>query len=324
MKTQFETMITILNGDFSMQKTLAKKERLRKLGVRKDVKTVTECYVRLLNGRTPYSLYSNAKHDKRTGEPRVPLVDKRLAHKLYNLFKEGGLNFLLEEHEETLNAVIGASKAPIKVEVEEFEKQNPGLVESITTSRQDHFTQTRYQICERFEQLAPEALFTRTHLMEIGYSERNALDLMVRYDELVTYRVRAQVNHSTYNYETGMITQEPNGMANFPAFTDYLGILYDVYVWSKYPKTQDSTDSPPPRYVKIAKQLHINGEMESDEHLIYASEDIYRYQIWKGNAPWNAYFKSLKRIKRTKPTHDKFVETLKAHFYAGRKSVKNG
>ena len=273
--------------------------------------------MRFLNGESPWSLCNDSAYDRRNGGPRSKIVDKRLAYKLHDLFEAGGLNFLVEEHEETLNAIIGASEAPIKVEVEEFEKQNPGLVEEILASRKDPFIQTRYQICERFEQLAPEALFTRKHLMDIGYAEKDALDLMVRYDELMTYRIRAQVNHSTYNHETGVITQEPNGLANFPAFTQYLGILYDVYVRTKHPETL-------PRYARIAKQLCIHGEMESDPHMVIASEDIHRYQIWLGNAPMNAYFQSLKRLKRTKPSHAKFVETLTAHFYAGRKGVKNG
>ena len=153
--------------------------------------------------------------------------------------------------------------------------------------------------------------------MEIGYPEKSALELMIRYDELVIYRIKAQIGRGTYNHETGVLTQKPNGLRDFPAFTEYLGILYDVYVRTKHPET-------PQRYAKIAKQLCIHGEMEIDEHLVIAAEDIHRYQIWLGNAPWNAYFESLKRLKRTKPTHDKFVETLTAHFYSGRKGVKNG
>ena len=286
-----------------------KQKRLRELGIRTKVDTITEAVTRILDGEKRWSLVN--------GEDAI-LSQRVVYDVLPPLMMAGKLNFLFDEHEYLLNEVLNGSEAPdgYRVGLEEFKAHNPGLVEDLLSSRRDPFATRRYVIVTAYEELTPKEYLTIKHLRSIGMDDTEATDLMIRYDELRTYRDRARRPRSIYDTDTKTWIEQPTGMGRFPRLNEYLRLLFDLYCRTEYPEA-------PQRFVEYARELQIRGYMEVDEHLVIAGDDILRYQIWESNVAENAYFRSLKRIKTTKKTHDRFVEDLKNYFHSG-KEVPNG
>ena len=283
-----------------------KNKRLRELGIRKDETIVTEAVTRLLDGEKRWGLVhgSNA------------ILSQRIVYDvLPPLITTGKLNFLFDEHEYLLNEVLVASAEP-STALEQFKAHHPGLVDDVLSSRRNLSGHSRYEIMARYEELIPEGYLTIKHLRYIGMDDTEAVDLMVRYDELRTYRDRALVYPFLLNEETNTWTKQPAMMARFPRLNEYLRLLFNLYCRTEYPQA-------PQRFVGYARELRLKGEMEVDSHLVTAGEDILRYQIWESNVAENAYYRSLKRLKTTKKTHDRFVEDLKKYFYSGEE-VPNG
>jgi hypothetical protein len=292
-----------MNGEVKRRKN----KRLRELGIRKDEAIVTDAVARLLDGEKRWGLVhgSNA------------ILSQRIVYDvLPTLITTGKLNFLFDEHEYLLDEVLRGSQAPDTVSLGEFKAHNPELVDDVLSSRKDPPSLSKYKMMARYEELIPEGYLTIKHLRSIGINDTEAVDMMVRYDELKTYRDKAVIYPFLLNSETNTWTKQPGMIPRFPRLNEYLRLLFNLYCRTEYPQA-------PQRFVGYARELRLKGEMEVDSHLVTAGEDILRYQIWESNVAENAYYRSLKRLKTTKKTHDRFVEDLKNYFYSG-KEVPNG
>ena len=170
----------------------------------------------------------------------------------------------------------------------------------------DPFGETRYRIVMEAEEMAPHKWWTIQHMRSIGYSADDARKLLIQYDEIRTYRERA----------TTIKEFEPNTtvMARFHDLQTYLTLLYEMYYRTTYPEA-------PIKWLKIAAQLRVEGELNSDRGLVAAGDDIFRYQVWgmeedgmlqSKNKCLNAYLESLKRLFKTRPkAYDKLKKRIR-------------
>jgi len=292
----------------------AEERRFRSLSVNGKRITRTPFHIiesiveRLLRGEAANAII-NAK-DPKADEYYGYQVGQKVVYPIQTLLLTGQLNYILDKSDKTLSEMVVTSAAPVKVTHEQFRKNNRGMVDDFLKSRQDAFTKTRFRIAERFEAMAPEKYFTLKHLRSIGMDDTEAVDLMVRYDELRSYRDRADRSPQRFDSVTGEKYGELHGeMAHFPRFREYLRVLFDVYIRTEYPEI-------PTRYRYHSRELQITGEMDSDIHMVIAGQDILRYRIWESNVAENAYYKSLRRLKVTGKEHAEFVEQLKNLFYS--------
>ena len=179
-------------------------------------------------------------------------------------------------------------------------------VDNIMESRGDGFRETRYRIVMEAEEMAPHKWWTIQHMRSIGYSADDARKLLIQYDKIRTYRERA----------TTIEKSEPTTtvMARFRDLQTYLTLLYELYYRTTYPEA-------PIKWLKIAAQLRVEGELNSDRGLVAAGDDIFRYQVWgmeedgmlqSKNKCLNAYLESLKRLFKTRPkAYDKLKKRIR-------------
>ncbi len=59
-------------------------------------------------------------------------------------------------------------------------------------------------------------------------------------------------------------------------------------------------------HYETASALYTRGVLASDDSIKTAGEDILRYEVWRGSEYEDAYYKSLKRYKRS-PKRDREV-----------------
>ena len=279
------------------------KRSLLELKLRIDPNLAVICVHRLATGDSPYSLVK--------GKDKV-IGSMGLAHKLNGLLKSGKLQFLFELPSASLQRVVNAS-ASEPVTFADFEA-NLGNIDDMEASTYDTFRFSRLKIIKRFEELCPAQYFTIKHLRSIGIEEHQMVSIMKEYDLLQLFRIRAEVTTNHHPFGDGLRSY----LANFPLLIRYAYLLCIVYCLSETHGDKESEDTKTSRfrYCHHAAELIVRGDlMESDEHLKIAGEDILRYRIWQGNnITENAYFDSLKRLKRKQNTHDEFVQSLKEIF----------
>ena len=269
----------------------AEKKELLRLGLRVNPDIARKCVNRLKNGESAYQLYSPDSKD--------PIVSQRLAEKLKRMYMEGTLNFLVEENELALEELVeSGSKYVVSSLGNMFERFNPlEHFRDTLTAKLDPFQITRYWIIREAEDMVPHTSWTLKNLMSLGMTDTEALDILMDYDEMRIIRLRSEFSIQKDN-------EEPQKrIRKFPQLQRYLTLLYKVHYMGVYPEA-------PPNWAGLACALRLKGELGQDKHLKEAGEDILRYEVWESERNLEAYFKSLKRLKRTKQSHRRFVQGL--------------
>jgi hypothetical protein len=270
----------------------AEKKELLRLGLRVKPYIVKQCVNRLKNGESAYQLYSPGAKD--------PIVSQRVAEKLKRMYGEGKLNFLVEENELALNALVeSGNKYVVSPLGNIFEHFDPLKHFRETLSAMlDPFQISRYRIIQEAEELVSHTTsWTLKHLMSLGMTNTEALDTLMDYDEMRITRLSSE-------FEIQKDNEEPQKrIRKFPQLQRYLTLLYKVHYMGAYPEA-------PPNWAGVACALHVKGELSHANHLKEAGKDIFRYEVWGSEKNLEAYFKSLKRLRRTTQSHQKFVQEL--------------
>lgn len=298
-----------------MQSAIKKQLLALNLRVPEDIAVI--CIKRFERGDTRYSVCHG---------PDKIIGSSTLADKLHRLWKEGQFQFLIEDYNEAVNdlVTISAEGNPDTTD------DNPGLVEDVARARHDGFRFTRYNIVAEAERRCPDHYFSTMHLRSLGLAEGKLFSLIEEYLELNLYRQKAEIWTTIHHFDD----RKPRPtMANFPSLGRYLYILYMVYALTETEKYKPTNPDKKWnalsghydqrfQYLHHAAELWVKGQLESDEHLCIAADDVIRFNIWEhdmqamyfDSVAETAYFKSLKRLKRNAKGHDKFVTQLRRVF----------
>jgi hypothetical protein len=282
--------------------TNVKRRKLLGLGIRVAEEVVVECVRRLErikagDDMSEWSMYS-------------PIPDSRIGSLHHKTFKKikaawlaGKLTFV---DEIDLDPIVDASE-------QDRQEDLGGIFELLDKSREagldsdDSFSRTRFKIMEQAEEMAPEHMWTFQHMRSIGMDPTEALMLLKEYDAISPDRISAQI----YGAE--------NRLVNFRRFRRFLFMHYQMHYRMEYPLASQFV-------IKVACNLRVRGEIDSYNHLVIAGDSMMRYSIWEGEDNLEAFYQSLRYIKRRPSSYKRFValldEELKSgHIFSG---VQNG
>jgi len=194
-------------------------------------------------------------------------------------------------------------------------------VDDLATARHDPLRIARYGWVNEAEELAPHRLWNMHHMVEkIGMGHKDSMALLEEYDRIRVSRIQAE--HPVNSYEYRFADNDPEGattliqlpttmtMANFRSLRRYLNILYEFHYRSEYQKT-------PPEWVEHACTMRVRGVMYDEPMWVVAADNIFRYQVWESEQNLRSYFQGLRRLSKTKRSHEKFVQDLETRFAIG-------
>jgi hypothetical protein len=256
-------------------------KKLLALGYRKDPNTIALCVNRLRLGEKPYSLYGFHSNDR--------MVSQDLGIKIAKDYQDGKLDFI--------------SQFP----ADENER-----------ARHDPFRLTRYDIVKEAEEMAPHSLWNLGHLNGLGMSHDKAVELLQEYDRIRETRFEAEVTLESFLFEDDdgnpialpLASPPTMAMRNFRDLPEYLRMLYSMYYETTYPDA-------PPLWVIRASVLRVGGKLSEVDRLVVSADNIFRYQVWKGQKNLESYFKGLARLSKTLSSHKKFLVELEKIFGIG-------
>ena len=296
--------------------TDVKRRKLLALGIRAVVAEVEECVKRLQkikegSGGSEWAIWS-PQSSTRLNYLSLHSVKKIKAAGLageLEFLDEVGLDIAASSESDRQDDTLGQewidqAKDPNHPMFKLFEKRRKESGISTTGISPE----TRYLELERAKALAPEEMWTYKHMISIGMNRKEALDLLLEYDSIYYESSLAYVPKSVHKQD-GTVIVTPR-LLNFRGFSRFLTMHYSMHYMTKYLNNYEEITDPPLYVVRVASELRTKGVVESDEHLEIAGDGIMRYAVWEHQDNLDAFYKSLRNIKRRKPTHRRFVSYI--------------
>ena len=177
-------------------------------------------------------------------------------------------------------------------------------INDMITVELDSFRIMRYLVVEEAESLAPHSLWNLHHLRTLGINSNEATTLLIDYDKLRMVRNNAETVIHHYAPDGFTEIRSPiHTLAKFTLLPRYLTLLYRMHYQTEYPDM-------PKNWLHQVTSIRLKGELTADKHLVDAAKDIVRYEIWASVENRLAYYSSLRRLKRTKRSHEIFIQKL--------------
>lgn len=260
-------------------------DRLRSLGLRTDARTVREVVAHLQNGTSLYSMYH--------GES--PLVHKRTAEKIRDLYNTGQLAFILQKIEPS--ALIDRVY-PFLNETHKERMERETLTENLSQRTastllgnarpptKDFLAYHRMEVIDGL----PSLDWTVSGLEAAHIPKDEVLPLLSNYDGLHLKRITAEV-HETRMHGFGRETEK--WMADFRGIDRYVAIHYLVSFAAQH-------EDAPYSLLEQAATLTAKGILGLDSRLRAAGTNLVRYEVWRGWEYLEAYLESVQLYYRSK------------------------
>ena len=246
-------------------------EKLRELGVFTPPGVVMTIVLHLKSGGKQNQLYPATASNK-------------TVLKIKKLLDAGELDWMTEELSR-LNLLLERTLFKMVEASDEDQVKIIREIKGWEIHKDDGLGSFRLQITEEAEDPLRGWGWSISNLERIGIPLKDALGILQEYDGLLMVRESSVVIGSDYAY-----------LLKFRGFERYLYLNHLVYLMEKYPKARY-------KYVLTATTLYTRGvvsdDYTSDDSIKTAGEDILRYEVWRGGGYEEAYYKSLKRYKRT-------------------------
>jgi hypothetical protein len=300
----------------TVPETDVKRRKLLGLGIHSEVGVVEDCVRRLEkialgSGGSEWSIWSPKSPN------RLAYLSHHSVKKIKTAWLAGNLGFLDEigldlaaaseadRQEDTLGQEwIDQSKDPNHPMFKLFEKRRQGA--GINTAGIS--PEARYADFQKAKALAPEQMWTYEHMTSIGMNRDDALELLLEYDSIYYESSLAYVPRSLHKQD-GTVIVTPR-LLNFRGFSKFLTMHYSMHYRSQYITSPNKIIEPLPYIIRVASELRTRGVLESDEHLEIAGDGIMRYAVWEHPKNLEAFYQSLRNIKRRKSAHQRFVSYL--------------
>ena len=297
-----------------------KRRKLLELGIRIATEVVAECVRRLERIKAGDTMSEWSMYSQHSGT-RIGELHYKTFSKIKKLWEAGELAFL---DEIDLGPIAEASEQDRQEDLGEIFELLDKSREEAGLDSDDSFSRTRFKIMEQAEEMAPEHMWTFQHMRSIGMDPTEALTLLKEYDAISPDRMSAQITELTAPYGPENRNER---LVNFRRFRRFLFMHYQMHYRTEYPPAPPAvTHLAPPFVIEVACNLRVRGEIDSDRHLVIAGDGMMRYSIWEGEENLEAFYQSLRYIKRRKTAHRRFVALLddelkSGHIFSG---VQNG
>jgi hypothetical protein len=257
-------------------------EKLRELGVGTPHANVMRIVLHLKNGGKQRDIY-NAP---------FPLASNKTVDKIKKLLDAGSLDWMTDELDR-LNLLLDSMEKAS----DEDQQRNLQAIKGWERHKDDGHGEERHIITEETEAPLEDWGWSLSNLEGLGVPTGDALAMLQDYDALsmqrVSHTVTTEKDGEVYTY-----------LSKFSGFEKYLRLHHLVILLNKYP------NAPYP-FASLAVSLYTRGVIAADEAMWTAGEDILRYEVWRKGPYPEAYYKSLKRYKRTPKRNAELRDQIK-------------
>jgi hypothetical protein len=311
-----------------------RQKKLLELGINKAPDVVEQIVTLLQSGASKYSIYSQ---NKKSGL----LASINTVMKIEQELNKGNLDWMLNELETVLDEMVKAS--------DEDQQTNLANLSDTFWSRRytdDGWGKYRLKVTKEAEYSLKDWGWSIGNLKHIGIPSEEALSIVQEYDRLSMARqssvvgsglVEAEKPQTYREYLEGLdqvitdghpldhmsSSQKSNEttwyLRKFQGFERYLYLHNLVYLLQNYPHAKFHY-----KFACLASEFYTRGKMPDvvDVSIEDQGEDLLRYEVWDEGENLKAYYKSLKRYKRSAKSNRVLKARIDALLKGVRKTVK--